>query len=102
MLFVVYYGSITLFIHSHHYSWGTITHSHFHKKSHHDTKDGGHTKQEIVYIDQISHFESVEYSYNCDLRPSQIQLYQDKIIETAREVISTPYQNISLRAPPIS
>ena len=59
--FINYYASITMFSHSHNISSATVTHSHAHTDSHHDSKSGGHTQSKITLIVQISHFNYIDF-----------------------------------------
>lgn len=101
IVFVGYYGNVTLFSHTHIINGVTIVHSHIHKNSHNDTKSGGHTQHDITLIAQISHFEYIDFSCNCVLKPIQLPLYENKSVETSHRTLSTHFQNISLRAPPL-
>jgi len=100
-LFISFYVSTTLFTHTHTISGATIIHSHLHTNSHHDTNNGGHTEQSITLISQISHFEYIDFSFNCVPVPAQFPLYENKFIETAHRITSTHLKNLSLRAPPV-
>lgn len=52
LLFAVFYGESTLFVHTHSYEWGTVTHSHpFMPSSSHQ-----HTQNECQAIDMLSAF----------------------------------------------
>jgi hypothetical protein len=100
-LYVSYYVSANFFIHTHDSTWGTVTHSHLHTESHHNTKNGDHTEDSIMMIALISHFEYVDFHCDYLLTPSQCQLYENKIVEVTHWVTSIHLQNLSLRAPPI-
>jgi len=100
-LFVSYYAGLTLFSHTHVISGATIVHSHIHANSHHDTKSGGHSEQEITLIAQISQFEYANFVC-CDIpAPSQTPLHENKYIETTCRTTPVHLLNISLRAPPV-
>jgi len=99
-LFISYLAGTTLFSHTHIISGATIVHSHLHTDSHHDTKSGGHTQNEITLIAQVSHFEFANFSSCCTLAPQQFQLFENKTIEEPYRVVSIHFQNLSLRAPP--
>ena len=101
VLFVSYYVGINFFSHSHIIGGATIVHSHFHKDSHHNTKSGGHTEQSITLIAQISHFEYIDFSCDCVLKPLQLPQHEDKFVEIIHWINSIYFQNLSLRAPPI-
>jgi hypothetical protein len=101
VLFMSYYASTVFFSHIHIISGATITHSHFHDNSHHDTKSGGHTENCITLIAQISHFEYIDFSCNFTLAPQQFQWHKNKVIEIPCKTVSIHLQNLSLRAPPI-
>ena len=101
VLFVSYYASANFFTHSHEFSWGAVTHSHIHTDSHHDTKSGGHTKHEITLIAQMSSCEYVDFLCDHVAKPTQLQLNDNKFVETAHWVESIYFQNLSLRAPPV-
>jgi hypothetical protein len=100
-LFTSFYAGTTLFSHLHVISGATITHSHFHKNSHHDTKSGGHTERCINLIAQISKFQYIIFLNVCVPAPLQLSLYKDKPNETTHWVAPIHFQYISLRAPPI-
>jgi hypothetical protein len=101
VVFINYYSSVTLFSNTHVISGATITHSHVHKDSHHDTKSGGHTEQSITLIAQISQFEFLHFTC-CNVPSPLLSLfYVNKLKETAVRQISVYLQNPSLRAPPV-
>jgi len=102
MLFVSYYGSINLFFHTHVINGITIVHSHFHAETHHDTQNGGHTEHSITLISQISHFDYVDFSCNCELKPVLSCRDVACRVSTAQWVVSLHLQNLSLRAPPVA
>ena len=96
-----YYASTYLFIHTHVICGATITHSHIHTNSHHDTKNGGHTEHSITLIAQISHLESIDFTCESVPTPLQFPLHENKFVETAHWVASICFENLLLRAPPI-
>lgn len=100
-LFMSYYASTTFFLHTHTISGATIVHSHLHTDSHHDTKNGGHTQNEITLIAQISHFEFIDFSCSFILQTPQLSFYENKFAETIHWINSIHLKNTSLRAPPI-
>ena len=100
-LFVSYHAGSTLFSHTHTISGATIIHSHFHKDSHHNTKSGNHTAQSITLIAQVSHFDYLDFSCDCVLKPSQFSIQENKFTETTHWIIPIHLENLSLRAPPI-
>jgi hypothetical protein len=95
-----YYASITFFSHSHIISGATISHSHVHKDSHHDSNNGGHTQQDITLIAQISHFENIIFSNSYIPSPIQFPVFEKKITNTPHWITSIHLQHLSLRAPP--
>ena len=99
-LFISYYVGINFFSHKHTINGATVFHSHLHTQSHHDTKSGGHTQNEITLIAQVSHFEFANFSSCFTLAPQQFQLFENKTIEEPYRVVSIHFQNLSLRAPP--
>ena len=99
-LFMSYYAGTTLFSHLHIISGATISHSHIHADSHHDTNSGNHTEQCVTLIAQISHFEYIDFSCNFVLKPTDFPLQDDKFVETKHWVASTYLENLTLRAPP--
>jgi hypothetical protein len=101
-LFVGYYGSVTLFFHTHVINGVTIVHSHIHAEKHHDTQNGGHTQQSITLIAQISHFCYVDFSGECVLKPLQVCKDTACTVPAMQWVASIHLQNLSLRAPPIA
>jgi len=102
VLFVVYYGSINLFYHTHIINGVTIVHSHFHAETHHDTQSGGHTWHSITLIAQISHFDYADFSCRFELKPAQPCRGVVRNIFTTQKVTSLHLKNLSLRAPPVA
>ena len=100
VLFINYYAGVAFFYHSHVINDTVITHSHTHTDSHHDTKNGGHTQSDIIFIAQISHFDYIDFSCNCVLKPIQLFFNENKFVETTHWVASVHLENLSLRAPP--
>jgi hypothetical protein len=100
-LFISYHAGTTLFSHTHTISGATITHSHLHTDSHHDTKSGGHTQQSITLIAQISHFEYIDFSCFSIFQSPQLSLCENEFVETTHWITAIHLQNLSLRAPPI-
>jgi len=100
-IYVSFYVNTTLFSHLHTISGKTITHSHMHTDSHHDSKSGGHTAQNVIFIAQLSHLELINCS-NCDL-PSlpEFTLHDEKVIKSPHWATAIHLQNLSLRAPPV-
>jgi hypothetical protein len=101
VLFVSYYASVSFFSHSHVIDGATVVHSHFHKDSHHNTKSGNHTAQSITLIAQVSHFDYLDFSCDCVLKPSQFSIQENKFTETTHWTIPIHLENLSLRAPPM-
>jgi hypothetical protein len=102
MLFVGYFGSATLFFHTHIVNGVTIVHSHIHAEKHHNTQNGGHTERSITLIAQISHFNYIDFSGDCVLKPLQPCRYSAYLVSTQQWASSIHLQNVSLRAPPIT
>ena len=102
IVFVGYYGNVTLFSHTHIINGVTIVHSHIHKNSHHDTQSGGHTEHNITLIAQISHIDYVDFSCNCALNSPQLCMDIEHCVPTIEWVTSLHLQNLSLRAPPVA
>jgi hypothetical protein len=100
-LYISFHVGTTLFTHTHTINGATIIHSHLHTDSHHNTNSGGHTEQIITLISQISHFEYIDFSFNCVPTPAQFPLYENKFIEITHSITSVHLKNLSLRAPPI-
>jgi len=100
-LFLSYYASTAFFPHLHIISGASITHSHIHANSHHDTKSGNHTEQCITFIAQISHFDYIDFSCNFVLKPIQFPLHKDKFVETTHWFAANHLENLTLRAPPV-
>ena len=92
---------MTMFSHSHIIYNTIIAHSHTHTDSHHDTNSGGHSQGEIFLIAQISHFDYIDFSCNCDLKPITRSFKEETCLETTHWVASVYFQNLSLRAPPV-
>ena len=101
-LFISYHAGITLFSHTHIISGTTIVHSHIHVNSHHKTESGGHTKQTITLIAQISHFEYIDFLCDYFSTPQQFQFQPNSIIDIAPWVAPIHLKNLSLRAPPVT
>jgi hypothetical protein len=101
-LFTSFYAGTTLFSHLHTISGATITHSHFHRNSHHDTKSGGHTERCITLIAQISKYHFIDFLCVSVPAPLQLTLHKGNIVETTHWIAPIHFQNISLRAPPMS
>ena len=78
-----------------------IIHSHAHGNSHQDTPSGGHTKEDLLFISNTSHFEFIVFSCDYLIVHQQIQSHKYNIIETFPNIVSIHLQNLSLRAPPI-
>ena len=102
VLFAGYYGGVTLFFHTHIINGVMIVHSHFHAETHHDTQSGGHTEHSITLIAQITHFDYVDFSCDCELKPLQPCRDAACHVSTAQRGISLHLQNLSLRAPPVA
>ena len=100
-LFMGYYANTVFFSHSHVISGASIYHSHIHPNSHHDTQSGNHTEHCITLIAQVSHFQYVEFSSDCVIKPMHFSLYENKFVETAHWITSIHLENTSLRAPPV-
>ena len=99
-LYLSYYAGISMFSHVHIINGATIFHSHIHTDSHHDSKHGGHTEQNITLIAQISHFEYIDFSCDCIIKATQFSLNESKFVETAFCAASVHLENPQLRAPP--
>lgn len=101
MLFVSYYSSVTLNVHSHIVDGTIITHSHLHSDSHHSTEDGGHTKQSVNFI---AHLSDLEYtgSVVCEV-PAPDKFCIDEGITGQNDcwINQIHLENLSLRAPPV-
>ena len=100
-LFAFYYISITFFFHTHTIDGATISHSHIHSNSHHDTKSGNHTEQSIILIAQSSYFEYIDFLCNYVLIPPQFTLHKNKFIRSIHWITPIHLENLSLRAPPV-
>jgi hypothetical protein len=100
VLYVTFYAGTVLFFHTHIINGEPTTHSHIHKESHHDSKSGGHTKQDLIFIAQISHFDYVNFECSNIPNSFEFQLHENIIFETTHWVASIYFDNISLRAPP--
>lgn len=99
-LFVSYYSGMTFFSHTHIISGATITHSHIHTDSHHNTQSGDHSEHSITLIAQVSHFESIDFLYVETLHNTMFLLNEVYFAKTTPCVLSVYSENISLRAPP--
>ncbi|HDR89380.1 MAG TPA: hypothetical protein ENN63_07110 [Bacteroidetes bacterium] len=103
ILFLGYYGSITLFIHTHTVNGITVTHSHpsipFSGKS---KADHQHTRQEYEVIEQLSFFFSTTAIIFITTSPI---LHIQQIISlhiSSKCPLSGGYCTFLLRAPPVS
>lgn len=54
-LFIGYYGSCTLFYHTHHFAWGVVVHSHPYLPGSGGMPDHPHTPSECQTIAQLSY-----------------------------------------------
>jgi len=54
MLFLGYYISTTMFYHTHHFSWGTVTHSHPYLPTNSDVPNHNHTPVQCQAIEILS------------------------------------------------
>lgn len=102
-LFLGYYASITLFPHAHIIDGGTIIiHSHIHNKSHQQTPDGSHTKENITLIAQLSLLEFLSCTAAWEVvPPPQIYVNRDTPIEQTSFPTASHLENIPARAPPV-
>ena len=98
VLFVSDYANDNFFFHTHIIDGVTIVHSHIHTDLHHDSKSGGHISNSVFMMHYVDYL-----SFYCDYfsAPTQLQIQQNKFVETTHWVVSIYFQNLSLRAPPI-
>lgn len=100
VLFVAYYASVSLSIHSHIINGTTIVHSHLHRENHHDTNSGHHTASQlelIAILDVINCMDAVGCTF--DFSPAVLPLPHHEFFfcqPTCRATLTNP----SLRAPP--
>lgn len=93
-LFVSYYASVTMFVHTHFFEWGTITHSHPASTGH------SHSTDSYLLIDSLSTFVAV-FSAAAAVITVGYTLF--RVLTT--EVTYTFFAKVrlySLRAPPVA
>jgi len=101
LLYVGYYVSTVCFYHLHVVDGELAMHSHLHKESHHNSDNGGHTKQDLMVIAHVSHFDVTVFSCDYTINPQQFQFLEDIFTETTPHLVSEYFRNLSLRAPPV-
>lgn len=100
-LFMSHFAGTHFFYHMHIIDGEIIVHSHLHIDPCHDPTSKEHTESDIILISQISH---VQYFYsfcNYSLCSLETQPRQNKFIDIIHFGVSTYFQNLSLRAPPV-
>ena len=102
LLFVAYYSNVTLFEHTHIINGVTIVHSHFHADSHHNSRSGGHTANNVTLISQLNNFQTT--GSGIQLFSFGISDYTLLIVSHADDfaIVQQNGFNYSLRAPPVS
>lgn len=63
LLFVSYYFETTLFYHTHHFSWGEVTHSHLYNPFKGDPAQQTHTPEQCHTIDHLSSIILIVFSF---------------------------------------
>jgi len=97
-LFVSDYINDHLFFHSHIIDGDVVIHSHIHSETHHETPNGGHSKQDFyVFI----HYDDCSTPYYCRFIPTEFHFCAHKLIEANVHVSSIHFVNLKLRAPPV-
>jgi hypothetical protein len=97
VLFLSYYVSATSFYHTHYYSWGTVTHSHFYFPFGDNPMQHNHTQNQCLTIHLLSHFVLMFFIAATFFKTGLIRRVYCRIYrcESHRHLISSP-----LRAPP--
>lgn len=99
VLFISYYSSITLFYHTHYFSWGQVTHSHpYLPFEDSNTSHHSHTQGECQTIDMLSSVFIISLFFAILFFQSNLVTY---IYSTVRRyVLHTNNTATHLRAPP--
>lgn len=92
-LFMSYYASVTMFVHTHFFEWGTITHSHPASNGH------SHSSDSYRLISHLSNFAAVITAAVAILAIGYT-LYSRTTTETV-SVFFAKVRLYSLRAPPV-
>lgn len=94
-LFATYQVSITMFTHVHYVNGVMIMHSHPNQGKH------SHTKTEVVVIDRLASFHTLEAEVSVFVEPLRPLLCYLEVPVAVSDADSTHLQVLSLRAPPI-
>lgn len=94
-LFTVYQAGVTMFTHIHYVNGVMIVHSHPNRGKH------AHTKSEVIVIDRLASFHSLEADPPIHIEPMCPLLCYVQIQTEIPVVPETHLQVISLRAPPV-
>lgn len=94
-LFTAYQASITMFTHIHYMNGVMVVHSHPNKGKH------THTKTEIVVIDRLAAFHSLEADVPVYVKPVSPLLSYVQIWTDIPAATQTHLRVVSLRAPPV-
>jgi hypothetical protein len=98
VLFLSYYISATCFYHTHYYSWGTVTHSHFFFPFGDNALQHNHTQSQCQTIQLLSHIVLVFFTFAVLHKITQIRrvFIPNHSYKSHTHLIATP-----LRAPPV-
>ena len=101
-LFLIYYVSATMFVHSHVTGKGTIVHSHIFFHGHQKAPSGGHTSSELLLI---AHLDCILCSCSgiveVDFIPP-VKAVPDYVISCVVEIVTGQWRMVPMWAPPYS
>lgn len=100
-LFVFYYGELNLFVHTHHYQSGTVTHSHLFASGTPDAPTHQHTAKQLQVIACLAELQFF-YSLAVLLLASILVAYLVYYRWNTREYAVRFTSYFSLRAPPVA
>lgn len=96
LLFMGYYGSITLFPHSHIVNGDLVTHSHPYSSSNHS-----HSASQLQQLSSLTNFQTIQGTPCAIPDPILIPSEQESVcIQKDWRKVRPPF--VSLRAPPVS
>ena len=98
VLFLSYYVSATAFYHTHHYSWGTVTHSHFSFPFGDNALQHNHTQNQCQTIQFLSHIILAIFTFAALHKITQIRRV---FIPTRSYKSHAHFIAMPLRAPPV-
>jgi hypothetical protein len=101
VLYVLYFTSSTLFIHTHFFNWGTVTHSHlyFPFDSDKDVPNHTHTAAQCEFINYIA--SSVQMITFCmSIIAAVLVLIETYVVFITKHILEFSLNYLFLRAPP--